>query len=296
MPELPEVETIRRDLHRKILNKKITGIFLTAKAKTNKSRLEMEKFIKGKKFSDIDRIGKLLIFKFAGTDEVMLIHLKMTGQLIYQKGKKIIAGGHSKPDEDFKEIIEEKEKPPLHCPHTRATFVFSDDSFLYFNDMRRFGYIKIVDKKELDKIKKKYGPEPLTKNFTFEYFKDALKGRKTSLKALLLNQEVFAGIGNIYADESCFAAGIYPGRQADKLTEAEKKKLFQAINKVIKKAIETRGTSFNKYVDADGNKGNFTKYLKVYHRAGQKCKKCGKILKSKKIGGRTTVFCSSCQK
>jgi len=285
MPELPEVETIRQDLRKKILHKKIKNVIVTQKARMNMNHPDFVKSLKNKEFVEIDRIGKLIIFVLS-KNIYLLVHLKMTGQLIYERGRQMIGGGHS------------DNQMPVNLPDkfTRATFEFADGGKLYFNDMRRFGYLKIVNEKELQIEKAKYGIEPLQTNFTLANFKQALQNRKTSIKAVLLNQKLIAGVGNIYADESCFIAGVKPSTRVNKLTSIQVKELYKAIEKIIKQAIEKRGTTFNHFRDSDGNKGNFVKYLKVYGRAGEKCKKCGSILKSLRVAGRGTVYCINCQK
>lgn len=285
MPELPEVETIRQDLRKKILSKTIKAVNTTAKARLNFGSKKFARSLQGQNFLEINRIGKLLIFVLP-KNNYLLVHLKMSGQLIYQHGGEIIAGGHS----DYRLL----EKLPNNF--TRAIFSFVDGSKLFFNDMRRFGYLKIVTESELVKEKNKFGIEPLTKNFTLENFKMTLRGRKTSLKAVLLNQKLLAGIGNIYADESCFAAGIRPGTKVDKLTGARIKRLFVVIEKIMRQAIQKRGTTFNNFVDADGNRGNFVASLKVYGRGGQKCYHCGVRLLRVRVAGRGTVYCPRCQK
>ncbi|MBD3311579.1 MAG: bifunctional DNA-formamidopyrimidine glycosylase/DNA-(apurinic or apyrimidinic site) lyase [Candidatus Magasanikbacteria bacterium] len=286
MPELPEVETIRRDLKKLILNKKIKTFLVTQKARIRNSSLgKFRNTIKNNYFKNIDRIGKLLIFVMP-EDKYLLIHLKMTGQLIYEKDHRIVAGGHPEPESE--KSIKNK--------FTRVEFIFSDGSKLYFNDMRRFGYLQIVDKKELKKIKEGFGMEPLTKSFRFENFLEILKNRKTNIKALLLNQKAISGIGNIYADEVCFDAGIRPGRKINQLSKLEKKELFKSLEKIIKIAIEKRGTSFKNYLDGSGRQGNFVKHLKVYGRSGKKCKKCKTELKKIKLAGRGTTYCPKCQK
>lgn len=284
MPELPEVETIKNDLIKNIQDKKILDIFITTKARINKDKKYFSDFLKENKIKKIDRIGKLLIFDF-GQENFLLIHLKMTGQLIYKNKEKIIGGGHS----------EKKVDMSLPNYNTRFTFEFMDNSKLFFNDMRRFGYFKIVNKKELEKEKEKYGIEPLQKNFTWLNFKKIFENKNTNLKSFLLNQKNIAGLGNIYVDESCFDAGIRPDRKVKSLSEGELKKLFASIEKIIKKACDFRGTTFNDYVDSDGNKGNFSGFLKVYGKTGEKCSSCGSLLETKKIAGRTTVFCPKCQ-
>jgi formamidopyrimidine-DNA glycosylase len=285
MPELPEVETIRQDLRNKIINKKIVDVLVTSKAKVKPSKYIFIKHVKDNKFIEIDRIGKLLIFVMP-EQRYLLVHLKMTGQFIYKKDNEIIPGGHN----DLSTIKN------LPNNSTHITFEFLGKEKLYFNDMRRFGYMKLVGSDELEKVKSNYGIEPLQSNFVLKDFKELFKNRKTSVKALLLNQKIISGIGNIYADESCFLSGIKPERRACELSHEELKKLYLAIQKIIKKAVKIRGTSFNNYVDADGNKGSFVKFLKVYGRGGLKCTRCHGILIKTKTAGRGTVYCAKCQK
>jgi len=285
MPELPEVETIRRDLVKQVLNKKIKKVTI------KKSRLVKNPdnfFIKsllGNKVSKIDRIGKLVIFVLKN-NLYLLTHLKMTGQLIYNKKNNLTIGGHS-----F-----DSDKMDYPNKYTYIIIEFADGSNLYFNDIRTFGYMQIVDKKELVVIKEKFGIEPLTKNFTINNWKKIFKNKKTNLKALLLNQKLVAGIGNIYADEICFAAKIKPMRQVNKLTDKEIVELFIQTKKIIRQAIVKRGTTFNNYVDTLGRTGNFVKYLQVYGRGQKKCKICAGDIKKIKLAGRGTHFCPHCQK
>ncbi|MBI4993108.1 MAG: bifunctional DNA-formamidopyrimidine glycosylase/DNA-(apurinic or apyrimidinic site) lyase [Candidatus Magasanikbacteria bacterium] len=285
MPELPEVETIRQDLRKKILNKKIIGVKTTVKARLNKSRAAFARFLIGKKLVDIGRVGKLLIFVLSGKGNYLLVHLKMTGQLIYRRGREVVAGGHS-----------DSGQVELPGNYTRAEFIFADKSVLYFNDLRRFGYLHLVGEKELAEIKSKYGIEPLTKDFTFKNFLSRLQNKKTSIKSALLNQSLFAGIGNIYADESCFLAGIRPAVKVSKLTGVQANKLYRSIESVIRKSINKRGTTFSSYVDSDGRIGGFKKLLNVYGRVGEKCRRCKTVIKKIKLNGRGTHFCPGCQK
>lgn len=287
MPELPEVETIRRGLSDEIRGKKIARFeVLDRKVIAGK---EIKQLV-GEKITGIARRGKLLIFNLSSPDKFLLIHLKMTGQLLFRL-KNLPLGD-----------------PPQGDKHTRAIFYFSrhkvgiptrasgEDSRLFFNDLRRFGYIKIVDKKELEKIIAEYGPEPLGKDFTLKYLSGILKKTGQSVKAALLDQKKIAGIGNIYADEACFCARVKPSRRASSLTRAEVVKLYGCIKKILALAIKYRGTTFSDYCDVAGAKGNFTKFLKVYDRAGEKCSRCGATLVKKKIAGRGSVFCPVCQK
>ncbi len=314
MPELPEVETIKNDLRKAILGKKIADVLLRDKKAVGGGVDDFLKILKGNEFKGISRVGKLLIFKLKN-GKYFLIHLKMTGQLIYitppnpplrkgrgLKGEKrglnpptppllkgakgIIAGGHP-----FPEIAGHPTK------FTRAVFKFADGSELYFNDMRRFGYLKIADEEKLKKIERGYGIDPLGKDFKYESFRKIFKNKKVSVKSVLMDQKLMAGIGNIYSDEILFAAQVKPTRRANSLKEAEMKKLFSVIRPILKKAIKHRGTTFSDYVDGQGKQGNFTPLLKIYgKKAGEKCPVCGGGVKAVKIGGRTAKFCPKCQR
>ena len=296
MPELPEVETIRRDLCQKILNKKIVKVNIVNPKSVRNSRRDFLSGLRGNKIKSIDRVGKLMVFCLP-EKEFLLVHLKMTGQLIYKQGKKIIAGGHGEPESAFGRPGD-KVMANLAVPnkHTRVIITFADKSKLFFNDLRLFGYMKKVGRAEKDKIAAAFGIEPLTRGFSLAKFAAIFKNRKTSLKAILLNQNLIAGLGNIYVDEVCFRAGLKPNRSAGNLAKTEIAKLYQAIQFILKKAIAKRGTTFNNYIDADGNKGNFIKYLQVYGQGGAPCKKCKNLLKKIRLSGRGTVFCEKCQK
>lgn len=303
MPELPEVETIKNDLKKAILGKKIVGVEVRDKKAVENGLADFLKALKGNSLAGIDRVGKLLIFglrraaipprrdahannKKKRSGKYLLIHLKLTGQLIYCTPQKCIAGGHP-----FPEISARPTK------FTRAVFRFSDGSELYFNDMRRFGYLKIADGDELKKIEAEYGVDPLSKDFKYENFKNIFENKRISVKAALMDQKLIAGIGNIYSDEILFAARVKPTRPANSLKESELKKIFSAVRPILKKAIRHRGTSFSDYVDGRGEKGNFTSFLKIYgKKAGEKCPVCGGPVKAVKIGGRTAKFCPKCQR
>ena len=290
MPELPEVETIKNDLKQKILKKKIKRVDLRlkkiVKSPVKNFVLDLEK----NSFKNIERRGKLLMFDLSQKDKYLLIHLRMTGQLIYQKDKKVIAGGHSDNGKN-NNIID------LPNRHTHLIFHFSDKSQLFFNDLRQFGVVKIANEKELEKIINNLGAEPLEKSFSLKKFRGLIKNKKGNIKAFLLNQKYIAGIGNIYADETLFEAGILPSRKIDSLKDQEIKKLHQAVKKILKKAVKYRGTSFNDYVDANGNKGNFLRLLKVYGREKEKCLRCKKgVIQKTKVAGRGTRYCDKCQK
>jgi formamidopyrimidine-DNA glycosylase len=286
MPELPEVETIRRGLVAKILQKKIIGLKISQPRIIRNKPADFLKILKNNKITKIDRIGKLLILHLAKGDFYLLIHLKMTGQLIYQHQQEIIAGGHSGP------VIDK-----LPNKHSHLIFKFSDGSRLFFNDVRQFGFLKIVDRKNKDRVVANYGPEPLTANFTLINFQAIFKNKKGILKAFLLNQTKLAGLGNIYADEVCFRAKVKPQRKVNTLQAQDIKNLYQACQYIIKKAVAKRGTTFRDYKDSSGQQGNYVPYLKVYGRQNQICLRCRKaLIKKITLAGRGTRYCPQCQK
>ncbi len=291
MPELPEVETIRRDLGA-LVGKKISALKIISPKTASHSETFFKKALIGRKLIDIRRRGKLLILVFDNAF-FLLVHLKMTGQLIFQSAKTKIVGGHSLSAGSYEKSV----GGALPNRHTRAIFYFSGGGQLFFNDLRRFGYLKLVKEGELEKILAvNYGPEPLTKDFSALRLREILKAKKTNVKAALLNQKLIAGLGNIYVDEALFAAKIRPTRVAGKIKPEEIIKLAAVINKLIKKAIIYRGTTFNNYVDSKGKKGNFSRFLQVYGRAHKNCLVCGQPILKVKLAGRGTHYCPNCQK
>ncbi len=286
MPELPEVETIRHDLEKMIEGKKIAQVEVLTKSIVEPNNFS--KIVVGKKIITVSRRAKLLMLKLSDNWQ-LLIHLKMTGQLIYRLGRGEVAavGGH--PIALSLQVLPNK--------FTRVVFTLNDQSKLFFNDIRKFGYLKAVRNSVAEKIKIQYGIEPLTKEFTLKNFSKVLTRRpKMKVKQFLLAQELIAGLGNIYSDEACFYAGVKPTRTTSSLHPVEIKKLFSAISQVLKKSLKYRGTSSENYVDASGRSGGFVPHLMVYGRAGEKCKKCDKNLIKIKLGGRTSVYCPHCQK
>ncbi len=288
MPELPEVETVRLDLKTVLVGKVFKEIVVINFKNIFPSSLIFKKRLLNKKIVDIQRRGKLLMIEL-DNNSYFLIHLKMTGQLIYEN----IVGGHSLADSSQLEAVGGK----LPNRFTRVYFVFNDKSVLYFNDLRKFGYLKLVNEAELLSIlKQNYGPEPLSKEFSLDYLSSLLKKSQLSIKALLLNQKKIAGLGNIYVDEALFLSNINPSRKADSLKKGEIAKLFKVINGLIKKAIKNRGTTFSNFVDGQGNKGNFSRYLKVYGRDKLECFICKSKIQKIKLAGRGTHYCPQCQK
>ena len=283
MPELPEVQTIVNDLQ-PLVGKKIKDFVSTSPKMLNFPVGSLRQQVLNLPIKEVSRLGKHLVFKLP--NQYLVIHLKMTGQLIWQRKKQIIVGGHP--------IINQGQELPNKF--TRAIFTFSDGSKLFFNDVRKFGWLKLWTKEELATYQKRFGLEPLTKAFTLPAFTALLQSRaRSQIKAVLLDQTKILGIGNIYADESLFASGIRPQRRVQTLTKMEIKRLWQTIPRVLKKSIKHRGTSFNDYVDAQGQSGNFFQHLQVYGRGQQPCPKCHRPIQKTKIAGRGTHYCPHCQ-
>ena len=285
MPELPEVETIRRDLQRVLKGTRIARVEVRKRKLIRSNSRTFGRDLRGQVIDRIDRRGKLLIFVLKDEKRYLLVHLKMTGQLIYRDKKKTVAGGHGYP------LVEQ-----LPNKYSHIIIVFADKSRLYFNDMRQFGFMRLVNERELQEVLAAFGVEPLSRDFTVDRLQALLRGRRTALKNVLLNQSLIAGIGNIYVDEASFAAGVRPTRRADRVAKAEVKRLRGSIQSVLRRAITARGTTFGSYRDGLGGEGNFVHLLKVYGRAGERCKKCRRSrIKRVKLGGRGTAYCPTCQ-
>ena len=286
MPELPEVETVRRDLHRLLRGQWVKNVSVNKEKMVRGSTSLFKRNLRGLLVQGVKRRGKLLIFSM--TDgKSLLVHMKMTGQMIYQSKQTLVGGGHGQP---------RVKRDELPNKYTHVVIVFGDGARLFFNDMRQFGYMRLVNAKQLEQVVKRFGVEPLSKAFTPDKLRRLVRGRKTSLKNVLLDQRGVAGLGNIYVDELCFLAGVRPMRRADKVTDREIVKLHKAAINVLKRAIAARGTTFNSYRDGLGGEGKFVRMLKVYGRSGKLCVRCKTILKRVKIGGRGTVYCPVCQK
>lgn len=286
MPELPEVETVRMQLRRKVVGKIIDSIEVFHDKSVNYDSTIEDK-LKGKIISDIDRVGKLMIFSFKNEKDLFLLaHLKMTGQFFYVDDEDVTGGGHSMTAADM----------DLPMKHTRVGFHFDDHTSLYFNDMRLFGYTKLANAQEVEIARSKFGPEPTNPDFDCDWFAEKLKARRTPIKAALLNQSFIAGLGNIYVDEALWRAGVRPTRRADKLTKKESSLLCKASGDVMNESIEVGGTTFQSFKDTEGETGNFKQYLKIFGKQGAKCERCGGTIKKIRVAGRGTHYCPKCQK
>lgn len=312
MPELPEVETIRRGLEQKIVGRTITSVEVRA---PKIFQAELHQLI-DRTITHLDRNGKLLVFRLDNGD-AMTIHLKMTGQLIWK------AEPTNKPESDLEDIPDNAELPlnsdddddeedtvmgghpqkaylePLPHKHTHIIFSFDNGSVLYFNDLRKFGRVQVLSPENLENLPflQKLGPEPLSKDFTADYLANQLKKRsKLTIKAFLLDQSNLAGLGNIYADESLFRAAILPDRVTFSLKPGEVHNLYDAIQETLELALLYGGSSEKDYLSAVGEKGTYLKVANVYHRTGLECHRClVGLIQRKKIAGRSTHYCLVCQ-
>ncbi len=274
MPELPEVETIRRELRPKILNQKIMDcIVLRKDIIAYPSPKKFCKSVLNEQIVDISRKAKYLILELTNCKK-MIFHLRLSGTLL-------LTNCRIRPER-----------------FTRVIFKLKDYQ-LFFNEPRVLGRIYLHQNDENPGVPKglyTLGYEPLSPEFDFTYFRNKLKGRKTRIKSLLLDQRICAGVGNIYSDEALFHAGIRPLRRANRITIEETLKLLLSLKEVLSKAIHNFGTSVSDYRRTDGLNGNFQKFLCVYDRENEPCRACGTKIVIKKIGNRSTRYCPKCQK
>lgn len=308
MPELPEVQTVVDELNRKLKNRKIKKIdvhkskVISVGPKTVSNirdvpQSTVNQFVKlltGRKILSVRRRAKMLIFDVDGPLS-MLVHLKMTGQFIFED--KTLA---KKTGSQYR-ILNKLTAPlvKLPCKFTHVVFHFTDGSTLYYNDVRQFGYLRVVEDKDIEYVRelKEYGPEPLNKSFTFDVFKAAIaKRKKLAIKLALMDPKVVVGIGNIYSDEILYHAHVKPNRKTSDIKPKELKAIFDQIKPVLKTGIKYKGSSVGDFIRTDGQWGTMGKHHFVYGRKGEKCKRCGTIIQSMKLGGRTSSFCPKEQK
>lgn len=275
MPELPEVETVRRSLLPYVLNKQIQSVDVHYKRILQDVSVPEFKYgLRDNRFIEIGRRGKYLLF-YLESQHIMVVHLRMTGRLIFVSNSQI----------------------PL-AKHTSVVFAFSEGSALRFEDQRKFATINFLTPDRLHEVRglREMGPEPLSEEFTLEVFSHILRNRKAAIKGLLLDQRRIAGLGNIYADESLFMAGIHPERPANSLTKKEQERLYTAIRTVLQDAVDNQGTTVRDYRTGYGTEGSFQNKLQIYGKKGQHCPQCGEEVAYKKVVGRTSHFCPTCQK
>lgn len=266
MPELPEVETIRRELEKAVLGKKITEVCVHHPVVIRQPSVEkFKKELSGASIKNILRQAKVLILELSN-GKSLVIHLKMTGQLIY----------------------------PGDAKKSRVSFKLSDGKWLDFNDQRLFAELRLLDDWHDLKFIQKLGPEPF--DITEEEFKQMLKPKKTKIKPLLMDQTFISGVGNLYAAEALFRAKIHPQRAAASLSDKEKEHLFREIKDTLSEAIKYKGSSVDQYVQLSGQYGDYVRYHKVYDREGKPCLVCKTPIKRISLGGRGTYFCPKCQR
>ena len=270
MPELPEVETVKRGLE-SLIEKKITKIFRSNKKLRLESKLNLQEMV-GAKITEINRRARYLIIHLSNKKS-LIVHLGMSGKITISK--------------EFKEL-----------KHDHFACQFEDKSWLVFNDARRFGFVDLIETKNLQNHKMlcKLGLEPLSHEFDVAHLKAKLSNKKMNIKTAMMDNEIVVGVGNIYINESLFDSAISPLRSANDLKDSELKKLISSIKKIIAKAIELGGSSISDYVDSKGDMGNFQKNFKVYGRDKQNCLHCKGAIRRIVQNGRSSFYCSTCQR
>jgi formamidopyrimidine-DNA glycosylase len=288
MPELPEVETIKLGLAKLLPDLKIRSVKHDWPKSFPNAEADVNTFMIGSSVTSVKRRAKVLIINLS-TDYSLVVHLKMTGQLVYLGNSVKFGAGH--PNDSLIHQLPDKS--------TRVEIDFNDDSKLFFNDQRKFGWMRLIPTLEIENLDffKKVGPEPLSSDFTWQELYDRLQRRKnTSIKAAILDQTVLAGIGNIYADESLWGAKIYPGTLVKNVPKAKIKKLYAEIVYVLNLSIEKGGSTDKNYVNAEGKKGSYLTFARVFRREGQPCPRCGNIILKTRVATRGTHYCPVCQK
>ena len=272
MPELPEVETVRRGLEKLILGKKITTIDIRYPKMIKTDLDQFQKELPGQVVKSMGRRGKYLLFYL--TDKVLISHLRMEGKYFYY------------PDQ----VPERK--------HAHVLIHFEDGGTLVYEDVRKFGTMELLapDLLEAYFISKNLGPEPTEQDFDLGRFKRALKRSKKPIKSHLLDQTLVAGLGNIYVDEVLWRAKVHPSRLSNSLTAQEARKVHDETIKVLGKAVEKGGSTIRTYTNAFGEDGTMQDFHQVYDKAGQACSRCGSIIEKIQLGGRGTHFCPKCQR
>jgi len=325
VPELPEVETVRRGLHELIIGRVVKKVTHDTPKGFPNAAADVEAFLIGSSVTDVRRRAKVLLIDLS-SGYTLVIHLKMTGQLVFVGGARPRS---PKPFQTASHRVSNRVPTPLEAraadvsegltvtaerfgaghPNesligelpdrsTRVIFEFVDGSHLYFNDQRKFGWVRLMPTLEVPNIDfmKKVGPEPLEHDFTVMEFKERFKRRaKTSIKAALLDQTVVAGVGNIYADESLWGAAIHPLTRVGEVPEAKFEVLYTELRDVMNLAIEKGGSTDKNYVNAEGKKGSYMDFARVFRREGHECPRCGTIIIKFKAAGRGTHICPQCQ-
>lgn len=295
MPELPEVETVRRGLEGLLPGCIISDVSYDWAKSFPNADADVQYFLFNAKVVKVARRAKVLIIELSSKYS-LVIHLKMTGQLVFvgQPERSAATGQRFGAGHPSNSLVGE-----LPDKSTRVTLTFKDGSRLFFNDQRKFGWMRLMPTAEVVNLDffKKVGPEPLSADFDWRQMKERLLRRKnTNIKAALLDQTVIAGVGNIYADESLWGAKIHPSTLVRDISEAKIKRLYEELVAVLRLAIEKGGSTDRNYVDAEGKRGSYLSFARVFRREGQPCQRCGTIIIKTRVAGRGTHFCPYCQK
>lgn len=313
MPELPEVETIRIGLSGLLPGRRIADVRYDWPKSFPNSEEDTKQFLVNATILDVRRRAKVLLIDLDSA-YTLVIHLKMTGQLVY-------VGTQGLPVASRQSLVRTKDKQAassytleqrfgaghpndsligdLPDKSTRVIFTFTDASQLFFNDQRKFGWVRLLPTAEVPNIDffKKVGPEPLGAEFTSSNFRNCIRRRPRScIKAVLLDQTIVAGIGNIYADESLWAAKIHPTTLVDTISTPRLNRLYEELRTVLLLAIEKGGSTDKNYVNAEGKKGSYLLFASVFRREGQACPRCGATIIKLRVAGRGTHICPKCQK
>jgi formamidopyrimidine-DNA glycosylase len=287
MPELPEVETVRAGLAELLPGLEIKSVESDWEKSFPNAKSDTDRFLIGAKIVQIRRRGKALIIDLS-SDYSLVIHLKMTGQLVFRSDSAVFGAGH--PSSSLTGKLPDKS--------TRVIFSL-EGAKLFFNDQRKFGWAKLIPTIEIDHMDffKKLGPEPLAHGFTAKDFRGRIRKRPGSkIKPALMDQTVIAGVGNIYADEALWGAKIHPEERVRNVSDAKLNKLYEELIYVLKLAIEKGGSTDKNYVDAKGKKGSYLKFARVFRRENLPCPRCGNTIIKTRVGGRGTHLCPHCQK
>jgi formamidopyrimidine-DNA glycosylase len=288
MPELPEVESLRRMLARSAVGRTIISAKVAQPRLRRKVARDFHDAIAGQKIERLSRRAKYLIVELSG-GSALIVHLGMSGSLT-----------HRPPDRGARapETVAQRDGDQLDPAHDHVALLLDDGSRLVFNDPRRFGLLKLASLSALNEIAelRALGPEPLGDGFKADYLGRKARGRRTAIKNLLMDQRIVAGIGNIYAAEILFRAGVRPARRAGRLSRAEIGRIATATPEVLREAIGSGGTTFRSYRDSRGRPGAFAPRLRVYGRGGKPCYRCSTPIRSVTVGQRASFFCPRCQR
>ncbi len=288
MPELPEVETVRIGLIQLVVDKQIAAIDSDWPKSFPNAEADVQNALIGARITGVRRRAKVLLIDL-DSQYSLVIHLKMTGQLVYRGIGQRFGAGH--PNDS---LIGE-----LPDRSTRVTFTFKDGTKLFFNDQRKFGWVRLMPTLEVEQLDffQKVGPEPLAADFTPQQFRGRLMRRaRSGIKAVLLDQTVIAGVGNIYADESLWGAKIHPETKVADISPRQIAKLYEVLRAVLALSIEKGGSTDRNYVDTGGRRGSYLTFANVFRREGKSCPRCGTVIIKTRVAGRGTHLCPHCQK